>query len=442
MSWWPNSLVGLAAILLAVTAAHANPAPDVIRDPALPEDVKGLDFEIGRALFERFWAAAPASTQAADGLGPLFNARACISCHPGGGRGVPLDDVGAALPALLFRLGSHSAAATEAGDPVYGQQIQVSSVAGISAEGRVGVTFEASNVTLGDGTVVALRKPVPSVDRLAYGPLASMTVISPRLATAIHGIGLLDQIPESEILAKADPDDHDGDGVSGRPNEVFDPVTGKVAIGRFGWKAGQASLEAQDARALGLDIGLSSPLYKDSFGDCVAKQAECLKMPTGASPQFENVEVPSPLTRLIDRFVGEAMLPALPKRDVEAGRVIFAEAGCAACHTPSFPMPETASRTGREIAPYTDLLLHDMGFGLADHMKEGEASGKEWRTAPLWGIGQALRAQNAGLLHDGRARDVLEAILWHDGEAATARKHVEQLPAQDRQALIDFIGSL
>jgi CxxC motif-containing protein (DUF1111 family) len=161
-------------------------------------------------------------------------------------------------------------------------------------------------------------------------------------------------------------------------------------------------------------------------------------MPTGASPQFENVEVPSSLTKLIDRFVGEAMLPPVPAAaNAETGRKVFAESGCTACHRPSFDLA-----SGRTISPYSDLLLHDMGFGLADHMKEGEASGKEWRTAPLWGIGQALRAENVGLLHDGRARNVLEAILWHDGEAAKARAHVEQLPAQDRQALIDFIGSL
>lgn len=445
MSKWRNPLGGLTAILLALGAAsaHANPAPNVIRDPALPQDAKGLDFEIGRALFERHWAAAPASTQAADGLGPLFNARACISCHPGGGRGVPFDKLGATLPALLFRLGGHNAAATEAGDPMYGQQIQVASVAGISAEGTAKVTFETSKITLGDGSVVELRRPVADVDKLAYGPLASTTVVSPRLATAIHGIGLIDRIPDSEILAEADPDDRDGDGISGRPNQVLDPVTGKLAIGRFGWKASQASVEAQDARALDLDIGLSNPLYKDSFGDCVAKQPECLKMPTGASPQFENVEVSSSLTKLIDRFVGEAMLPPMPKQDVEAGRAIFADAGCTACHSPSFALPASADRPTHEIAPYTDLLLHDMGFGLADHMQESGASGKEWRTAPLWGIGQALRAGDAvGLLHDGRARNVLEAILWHDGEGAKARKHVEQLSVQDRQSLIDFIGSL
>ncbi|WP_395022776.1 di-heme oxidoredictase family protein [Dongia sp.] len=430
MSWWRNPLL---AILIAVAAhpALANPAPDVVRDPALPQDAKGLDFEIGRALFERHWAAAPASTQAADGLGPLFNARACVSCHPGGGRGQPFDQLGATLPALLFRLGGHNAATTEAGDPIYGRQIQSQSVAGISAEAATGVSFESHSVTLADGTLVELRKPIAKLDKLAYGALASTTVVSPRLATAIHGTGLLEQIPEAAILANVQPD-------GGKPNYVTDPITGKRALGRFGWKASAPSLEVQDGKALDLDIGLSNPVYRDAFGDCTQQQPDCLKMPTGASEQFDGLEVPSSLTRLIDRFVSEAMLPPVkPAANAEAGRKIFTEAGCTACHRPSFELAG-----GRKIAPYTDLLLHDMGFGLADHMKEGEASGKDWRTAPLWGMGQALRAENPGLLHDGRARSLLEAILWHDGEAAKARQHVEQLSAQDRQSLIDFIGSL
>src|SRR3954470_12409920 len=383
MSWWRNSLAGLAVTLLALAAqsARANPAQDVVRDPGLPQDTQGLDFEIGRALFERHWAAAPASTQAADGLGPLFNARACISCHPGGGRGVPFDKLGAALPALLFRLGSHSADATSAGDPVYGQQIQISSVAGIRAEATAGISFENRAVTLEDSTVVELRKPTAKLDALASGPLASSTVVSPRLATAIHGIGLLEQIPEAEILANVRP--AGDDGVAGKANYVPDPVTGKRVLGRFGWKASTPSLEVQDAKALDLDIGLSNPIYSNAFGDCTAKQADCLKMPTGASPQFENLEVPSSLTRLIDRFVAEAMLPpSPPAANAEPGRAIFSDAGCTACHRPSFKLAG-----GREIAPYTDLLLHDMGLGLADHMKEAEASGKDWRTAPLWGIG-------------------------------------------------------
>jgi CxxC motif-containing protein (DUF1111 family) len=304
-------------------------------------------------------------------------------------------------------------------------------VAGISAEATASISFETHSVTLVDGTAVELRTPTAKLDKLAYGALASDTVVSPRLATAIHGIGLLEQIPEAAILANVHPG-------GGKPNYVTDPISGKRALGRFGWKASAPSLEVQDGKALDLDIGLSNPVYRDAFGDCTQQEPDCLKMPTGASPQFEGLEVPSSLTRLIDRFVREAMLPPVKAAaNAEAGRTIFAEAGCTACHQTSFELTK-----GRKIAPYTDLLLHDMGLGLADHLKEGEANGREWRTAPLWGIGQALRADNPGLLHDGRARNVLEAILWHDGEAAKARTRVEQLSAPDRQALIDFIGSL
>jgi CxxC motif-containing protein (DUF1111 family) len=345
------------------------------------------------------------------------------------------------LPALLFKLGASDSAATAAGDPVYGHQIQPDSVLGLGGEAKPSVTFETYTVTLADGTAVTLRKPVPHLDALAYGPLAPATEISLRLASAMNGIGLLERIPEAEILTRTHPGD---DGISGRPNEVIDPATGKTMLGRFGWKAGEPSLEAQDAKALDLDIGLSNPIFRDSYGDCTKGEPQCLAMPNGASPQFENLEVPSPLTRLIDRFVSEAMLPALAvdSKSVAQGRTLFVASGCESCHRASFDLPATGKQVARQIAPFSDLLLHDMGDGLADHVAEGRASGSEWRTAPLWGIGVTLRHDDVGLLHDGRARTVLEAILWHDGEAAAARQKVEALSAIDRQSLIDFIGSL
>jgi CxxC motif-containing protein (DUF1111 family) len=433
--------LSISVLLGTVFPVAAGPQPEVIRDPSLPQDAKGLDFEIGRALFERQWAAAPSSTQAADGLGPLFNARSCLSCHTGGGRGQAYDAAGNVLPALLFKLGPHGGMTAAVGDPVYGQQIQPESVLGLSGEARPRMRFETHTVSLADGTKIELRRPAPFVEGLAYGPLAPETVISTRLATAINGMGLLERIPDAEIMARANPD---GDGISGRPNEVLDPATGKTAIGRFGWKAGAATLAAQDAKALDLDIGLSNPLYRDSYGDCTPREPQCLAMPNGASPQFENLEIPSSLMRLIDRFVAEAVLPraAAVANGVAHGREVFMEAGCESCHRASFYLPADGAMPARQIAPFSDLLLHDMGMGLADHVKDGAASGREWRTAPLWGIGAALQAGNVGLLHDGRARTVLEAILWHDGEAAPARKNVEALSAADRQALIDFIGSL
>jgi CxxC motif-containing protein (DUF1111 family) len=435
-------IFSVSVLIVAAMPATAGPQPEVIRDPSLPQDSKGLDFEIGRALFERQWAAAPSSTQAADGLGPLFNARGCISCHTGGGRGVAMDANGNVLPGLLFKLGPHGGMSPATGDPIYGQQIQPESVLGLGGEAQPSLRFETKSVTLADGTRVGLRQPVPKLDGLAYGPLAPETVISLRIASAINGMGLLERIPDSEILARARPD---GDGISGRPNDVVDPATGKTMLGRFGWKAGMPSLEAQDAKALDLDIGLSNPIFHDAYGDCTKREPQCLAMPNGASPQFENVEVPTSLMRLIDRFVAEAVLPgvATDSKDVAQGRALFMETGCESCHRASFFLPASGKSPARRIEPYTDLLLHDMGMGLADHVKDGDASGREWRTAPLWGIGTSIAGKtDAELLHDARARNVLEAILWHDGEAAPARKNVEALSAADRQALIDFIGSL
>jgi CxxC motif-containing protein (DUF1111 family) len=431
----------LVMMLTGTLAARAETVA-VIRDPTLKKDLQGLDFEIGRALFDRQWAAAPSSTQAADGLGPMFNARSCNTCHAGGGRGIPFDRDGNLTPALLLKLGTHGKGPA-VGDPVYGQQIQMDAVAGLAGEATVRVSFEHHMVELNDGSRIDLEKPILNLTDFAYGPLARSTQASPRLAPAINGIGLLERIPETEILRQADG--KAAGGVSGRPNWIVDPATGKRALGRFGWKAGEASLEAQDAKALDLDIGLSNPLYRDAYGDCTQAETACLKMPNGASPQFENLEVPSSLMRLIDRFVAEAVLPkAKPPTDadLDRGKALFSAAGCESCHRARFHLPASGKLPARDIAPYSDLLLHDMGADLADPLGEGEASGREWRTAPLWGLDAALRRPGFGLMHDGRARSVLEAVLWHGGEATDARRKVEALAPADRRALIDFIGSL
>ncbi|HEY4164792.1 MAG TPA: di-heme oxidoredictase family protein [Dongiaceae bacterium] len=429
----------MVMILTGIEASRAEPVAAVVRDPGLGKGMQDLDFEVGRALFEQQWVSAPSSTQATDGLGPLFNARSCHSCHAGGGRGIPFDQNGALTPSLLVKLGMHGSAM---GDPIYGRQIQTNAVPGLNAEAKVEVSFAHHTVTLADGSEVDLEKPILHLADFAFGPLATDTQLSPRLATAINGIGLLERIPDAEILERTK---EAVNGVSGRPNWIVDPATGKRALGRFGWKASEASLETQDAKALDLDIGLSNPLYRDAYGDCTKAETACLKMPNGASPQFENLEVPSVLMNLIDRFVREAVLPKPKPADVsglDQGKTVFASAGCEACHRAQFHLPASGKLAARDIAPYSDLLLHDMGTDLADHVGEGAASGKEWRTAPLWGVGTAMQRPGAGLMHDGRARTILEAILWHDGEAATARRKVEALSPADRQALIDFVGSL
>ena len=451
---WPEirSLLLAAVIGALPIATAAQDSTDqarqvlrVIRDQHLKKDAKGLEFEIGRALFERIWVPAPASTQSADGLGPLFNAKSCASCHPGGGRSVIEAAYGDDSPGRVVRLGVATPGIAQQ-DPIYGEQLQTEAVPGLAAEAEIKIRYVDKEYLLADDTVVDLRQPHLRISQLAAGPLAPEMKPSLRLAPAIQGIGPLNRIPVADILANADPDDKNGDGIKGRPNWIIDPKTGQKQLGRFGWKATQPSLSAQDAHALFVDIGLSNPLFDNAAGDCTAQETECRAAPSGASPQFENLEVPSQLLSAIDRFVAEAVLPGRPKTEiatVERGKLLFAAAGCPACHVARFELPARNDRPAREIAPYTDLLLHDMGDGLADEMADGTASGRDWRTAPLWGLGWALEANGEGaLLHDGRARSVLEAVLWHGGEAESVRNKVIALSTEDRAALITFLKSL
>lgn len=416
----------------------------VIRDPALRDDpVAQMENVIGQSIFERIWVSAPSSTEAADGLGPLFNARSCAACHPGGARGAVQNADGSVSPSLLMRLGLQDDGAA---DPIYGNQLQSDAVSGVPAEGKFAISYADLATKLADGTVAELRRPVASLSNLADGPLNPRTQTGLRLAPAIHGIGPLDRIPANVIQAAADPDDRDGDGISGQVNWLDED---QKIFGRFGWKAAQPSMETQNAHAFMADMGLSTPLFTDADGECTAKQISCRAAPSGASPQFEDVEVSSTLMKVLDRYVAEAVLPNGPKpavsiETINKGRDIFAAAGCQTCHHQSYEIvwPAEGQKT-RRISPYTDLLLHDMGDGLAEQVIEGSAAGAEWRTAPLWGLRWAVDVKGqTALLHDGRARNLLEAILWHGGEALPARDHVAALPTDDRQALISFLSSL
>jgi CxxC motif-containing protein (DUF1111 family) len=273
------------------------------------------------------------------------------------------------------------------------------------------------------------------------------TMMSPRVAPPMIGLGLLEAIAEADILSRADPEDRDGDGISGRPNWSYDAQARTVRLGRFGWKAGQPSVRQQNAHAFAGDIGISNPTVPDASGDCTAAEAACRAAPHGARPGDHEVgEI------LLDKVAFYARNLAVPMRrdvdrpDVLAGKALFHAAGCAACHRPTYMTrgegvaPEQA---GQLIWPYTDMLLHDMGEGLADDRPEGAADGREWRTPPLWGIGLTETVSgHTFFLHDGRARSVLEAILWHDGEARAARDRVMAMTPDDRAKLIAFLESL
>ena len=414
-------------------------------------------FKLGNALFRKNWVSSPSSTQASDGLGPLFNERACQNCHLKDGRGRPPE--GAGSTSMFLRLARDAGSAEEAAladhkvlnfpDPVYGTQLQELAVPGLKGEGRMRVDYSEVKVTLGDGTVASLRKPSYSAENLGYGPLNPRTTLSPRLTPPMIGLGLIEQIAPADILAHADPDDRDGDGVSGRPNIVRDGPSGELTLGRFGWKAQTASIRQQAADAFAGDIGISTPEMPKHWGDCSEAQKDCLALPNGVQQRLGTAEAPPPVVDLVTFYAQNLAVPArrdLDKTDVLAGKKQFYAMGCISCHTPKFVTlrgTPNKAQAFQLIWPYSDFLLHDMGEGLADRQRVGDASGSEWRTPPLWGIGLTTIVNgNSFYLHDGRARTLAEAILWHGGEGQKARDRFAGGAVADREALIEFLESL
>jgi CxxC motif-containing protein (DUF1111 family) len=418
------------------------------------------DFFIGNGLFRRNWVIAPSSTQAADGLGPLYNARSCQRCHLKDGRGHPPAGPGDSAVSMLLRLSipppdgaaeavlaSHRA--NVVAEPTYGGQLQDLAIPGHRPEGRMVIEYDERPVTLAGGETVHLRAPRYEIAGLAYGPLDPAVMLSPRVAPPMIGLGLLEAVAAEDILAAADPDDADGDGISGRPNWVWDLASGRVMLGRFGWKAGEPTIAQQSGLAMAGDIGVGNPTAPTPWGDCTEAEAPCRQGPHGNSAQYDALEAPTEVMEQIVFYTRNLAVPV--RRDVDdptvlAGKRLFYETGCTGCHTPKHGTRrdwEVQALAGQLIWPYSDLLLHDMGEGLADHRPEAEASGREWRTAPLWGIG--LTAEVSGhtqFLHDGRARNLSEAILWHGCEAQAARDAFAATSPAGRAALIAFLESL
>jgi CxxC motif-containing protein (DUF1111 family) len=334
-------------------------------------------------------------------------------------------------------------------EPTYGGQLQNFAIAGIQGEGKMVIKYEEVPVHLSDGTKVSLRKPTYSIGDLSYGPPHPQTMMSPRVAPPMIGLGLLEAIPEKAILANADPDDKNNDGISGKPNYVWSLENDELMLGRFGWKAGAPTVKQQSADAFNGDIGLSSPLVPTNSGDCTPAQTACLAAPNGGDAEYDGYEIPQSVLDLVTFYSRNLAVPK--RRDVAdskvlQGKKLFHEAGCASCHTPSYvtgkrdDLPEQSEQL---IWPYTDLLLHDMGPGLADGRPEAFASGTEWKTPPLWGLSMTHTVSgHTQLLHDGRARNAFEAILWHGGEAQAARDRVVSMRRAEREALIRFVNSL
>ena len=415
--------------------------------------------EIGKQVFQRQWRPRYSDIESG-GLGPLYNANSCVACHINNGRGrPPLNNV--YDPSFLLRLSippqnekERMALALEeyasVAEPRYGRQLQDKSIHGNDGgEGRVLVEYRDKTYTLDDGEIVILHRPVYLVADLKYGNLQKNVQISPRISQPLAGIGAIETIFEKDILAQADPTDADNDGISGRVNMVRNIETGKIVLGRFGWKATQPNLRQQVAAAFAQDMGISSNLFPQTAQVCNDDQEECLT--TGANSEADKrADILDGELELTTRYISQISTPYGGSNwkfgSERIGEKLFSEIGCISCHRKSFEIKiknaDGKPKTGN-IYPYSDLLLHDMGAALADHRPVAQASGWEWRTQPLWGIGKAEEVNgNKFFLHDGRARTITEAILWHGGEARSSRSKFAALNKKQRAALIEFVEGL
>lgn len=426
------------AMTVNETSRHAFSRPA----PNLTVAQRG-QFFIGNAFFNSPWVVAPASAGARDGLGPLFNARSCDGCHNNDGRGrPPVKDEQPVSLVLQFATPTPGDNNEPQADPHYGGNFNPFAIGGVPAEGKVRIRHREIAGTYGDGTPYTLLAPEYSFEELAYGELAADTKFSPRVAPAVFGSGLLEAIPEAQIMERNDPDDTNKDGISGRPNHVWDPQVGHTVLGRLGWKLNQPDIAHQTAGAFSGEIGMSSSLRPKQI--CTEVQTACAAAPTGGDPEVSD--------EIFNHMITYQRMLAVPARrnldspEVKRGAQLFLDAGCESCHRATFKTADVKDLpwlSGQTIHPFTDLLLHDMGEGLADGRADFAASGSEWRTSPLWGVGlQKTVNGHTLLLHDGRARDVSEAILWHGGEGERAKETFRTMSKQDREALLKFIDSL
>ena len=415
-------------------------------------DEERTRFAIGNSFFKRNWVEAPASTKVRDGLGPHFITRSCGGCHTEDGRGAPPDVAKGEQPVgLLLRLsipgvGDHGGVVPE---PVYGDQFDNAAVQKVRPEGKVIVSYTEAKGRFADGSPYTLLQPSYEFSELGYGPMAKDVMVSPRIAPQLIGVGLLEAIPEAEILGNAEKQKAKGGAIKGMPNQVWDAYAQRMMIGRYGWKANVASIAHQTAGAFNGDIGITSSLFPNEA--CTPQQKDCLAAPRGGHGKAAEID---------DKTFGDVVFyqatlapparraPSDPR--VLRGQKLFEQAQCAVCHRPSYvtaqshnPGLSSKALNGQHIWPYTDLLLHDMGAGLADGRPDFAASGQQWKTPPLWGIG-LIRDVNGHnrLLHDGRARGVMEAILWHVGEGEASRNQVLKMNRRDREALVKFVESL
>lgn len=436
-------LAGLFGCFASPAGAEENAALHEAYTQPLPgmNEQQREQFYHGRSIFRQSWVVAPAADRAA-GLGPLYNRLSCISCHQKNGRGRSPDGPDERMFSMLVRLSvaGHDEHGGPKPHPVYGGQLNDEGIPGVPAEGRAAIRWqELAPQTLAGGEKVSLRRPRVSFENMAYGPPGKM-LYSLRVGQPVYGLGLLAAVPEASIRAMAA--ESKPDGVKGSANQVWDAAAQRVTLGRFGFKANVPNLHQQNAGAMQGDLGMTSSLFPDE--NCMPAQKACRAAPSGGHPELSEADLEA-----LDFYI--ANLAAPPRRhsedaQVRRGEQFFAAAGCVACHRPTLqtgPSEHFPLTANRQIAPYTDLLVHDMGQGLADGRADYQATGRQWRTPPLWGIGLVpLINEHSQYLHDGRARNLQEAVLWHDGEARVSRQRYAKANKETRAALLAFLQSL
>lgn len=438
------SYAGSSKELMSKPIMHDEVGEDAFEVPFSWLDQEELNhFMHGRNVFRASWVPGGPTLPPFSGLGPHYNRSACSSCHHRNGRGALPSHQAERLLSMVVRLDGGPRGASASQPHIdYGDVLQYQATGSVPAEGHLRVHYEAVQRTLPDGSTVTLRQPRYSLYELGYGALDGEVAISPRLAGAIVGPGLIQAVPDKALVAGADPDDADGDGISGRVSMVLDHDLGYMRPGRFGWKAEHPTIRQFIASALSEDLGVTSAIYPKP--NCKPDDDGCLDAYAGPAPEASDSIIDA-----LEAYLSGLAVPA-PRIDSDpnskAGYKIFRQIGCAHCHTeqlPSEAQPDLAGLSGQPVPLYSDLLLHDMGEGLADH-RDGQLSrSSEWRTPPLWGIGlTGVVNGNAVFLHDGRARSLEEAILWHGGEADQARAAYEQLPVNQRRQLIAFLEAL
>lgn len=391
------------------------------------------EFNYGRDIFNHVWTTVVHADGTQSGLGPLYGANSCAACHINDGRGHPPANQRSPTQSLAVIVGIPQLNQAPRPDPIYGAQIQ-DIASGTSPEAQIVVNYTEEQVELADGSLVHLRRPIYRLENLAYGPINEHTKLSGRIAPQIIGLGYLEAVSVERLAKLADPNDQNKDGISGQISLLPDGQ-----VGRFGWKASAPSLHFQTVKAAHLDMALSTPDFDFYAGDCTQAQAACLAAGRAIPPQGKT-ELSRNQVRLLMIYAGHLAVP--PARDMDAasvvaGRKIFEKIGCASCHY-NRKLSEDMPR-----AAYTDLLLHDMGDGLTDPTYGDYDLAKEWRTPALWGLGYTEEVGgHLAFLHDGRARTLTEAIMWHGGEGAASRDQFSELNHGERASLLSFLNAL